>query len=145
MINTSIHKTYCPRFDAGSYSTPGSKLYGHTVTFPLSEVSRLTEHVGIPLCVGNIKLLSSQFEKAIRVSENNINRSLWALIRSIATDSQRIKQTDMRISRLALVSLSGKIVSEVTEKNRHAIEFILTIWQARKDVRTGRFLYDTHT
>lgn len=121
-----------PRFDAGSYSIPGRKMYGHTATFPVSEISRLTEHVGIPLSIGNIRFLSNQFGKAVRVSENNIDRRLWAFIRSVATDNQRIKQTDTRISRLAIVSLSEEVVSDIAKKIRHAIDFVLTIRQQGK-------------
>ena len=121
-----------PHFDAGAYSIPGRKIYFSSPALPLDEISSLTEHVGIPLCVGDYSLLSTQYERASQIYEGKNVQVLWSTIRSIVTANQPIKQTDKRFNRLAVVRLSEETASDITEKIQNGIEFILKTAQQER-------------
>ncbi len=109
------------RFDVGAYTTPGLGLYGFPGSAPYYEINRLTEHVGIPLCLGGLDLFGSKFAQAVMVSEDRTSVGIWASVRAAAVHD--LKSVDRRFSRVEVARLPIEVVSDIAATVRRAIEF----------------------
>ena len=110
-----------PQFDAGVYRGPGIRFSSGTVTSPYNDLVRLAEHVGIPIKFDMCDILGSRFSQAVQVSEDHSPVGIWASVRAVATNDHKL--IDHRFSRVAIARLPLKIISDIAERVRGAIEF----------------------
>ena len=109
-----------PQFDAGAYWV--TRFFNTAATSPYDDITRLMEHVGIPLKLDMFDLLMSRFKRAVQVSEDDSPAGMWASVRAAIAggDSGLI---DVRFSRVAVAGLSIEDVSDSARRLRSAIEF----------------------
>ena len=109
-----------PQFDAGAYWV--TRVFSTAATSHYNDITRLMEHVGIPLKLDMFDLLMSRFKRAVQVSKDDSPVGMWASVRAVIAGGDR-GLIDVRFSRVAIAKLSIENVSDIARRLRSAIEF----------------------
>lgn len=112
-----------PPFDAGVYRTASESMRwtSPAIVSPYDELTRLADHVGIPLQLGMIDTLGTRFTRALCSYEEPSVTRTWAAVRAVASDCRGV--IDDCFSRSAIARLPLGTVQNVLLQIQGAIVF----------------------
>ena len=115
------------QFDAGTYSTAMVPIATYTyinpaVTSSYNDISRLAEHVGVPLKLKGVDILGWRLARTIQaLDEDYSSVGIWLSVHAVIANE--LETIEDHFNRVAVARLENNIASEIVQSLRNAIEF----------------------
>lgn len=111
-----------PLFDPGRYRlNSGVHFVSSAVSQPYEQLAYLSEHIGLPLRLGNFEITGRHWARAISALEDDTQTRPWLALRSIIDHDYELLEE--HFSRLAVARLSTIDVDQMVDSLRKAIAF----------------------